>query len=139
MKFTDGFWHARPGVEALYAQEARDLAVERGADGRDELVAWAPTRVIAARGDTLNRPMLTVSLASPAEGVIRVRVEHHCGTPRDVGFEIAADDAYRAKIAVDDEGGVVDAGSLRARIRRGAPWDLTCEDAAGSTVTASGH
>lgn len=139
MKFTDGFWHARPGVDALYAQEARDLAIERGADGRDELVAWAPTRVIAARGDTLNRPMLTVSLASPAEGVIRVRVEHHCGTPRDVGFEIAADDAYRAKIAVDDEGGVVDAGSLRARIRRGAPWDLTFEDAAGSTVTASGH
>lgn len=139
MKFTDGFWHARPGVEALYAQEARDLAVERGADGRDELVAWAPTRVIAARGDTLNRPMLTVSLASPAEGVIRVRVEHHCGTPRDVGFEIAADDAYRAQIAVDDEGGVVDAGSLRARIRRGAPWDLTFEDAAGGTVTASGH
>lgn len=139
MKFTDGFWHARPGVEALYAQEARDLAIEPGADGRDELVAWAPTRVIAARGDTLNRPMLTVSLASPAEGVIRVRVEHHCGTPRDVGFEIAADGAYRAQIVVDDEGGVVDAGSLRAWIRRGAPWELTFEDAAGGTVTASRH
>ncbi|GAA1059281.1 alpha-xylosidase [Agromyces bracchium] len=139
MKFTDGFWHTRPGVEALYAQEARDLAVERGADGRDELVVWAPTRVIAARGDTLNRPMLTVSLASVAEGVIRVRVEHHCGTPRDVGFEIAADDAYRASLSVDAEGGVVDAGSLRARVRRGAPWELTFEDAAGAPLTASGH
>ncbi|WP_448809094.1 alpha-xylosidase [Agromyces bauzanensis] len=133
MKFTDGFWHARPGVEALYAQEVRDLAV----DG-DELVAWAPTRVIAGRGDTLNRPMLTVSLASPAEGVIRVRVEHHCGTPRDVGFEIEADDAYRSDIAIDDEGGVVDAGSLRARIRRGAPWELAFEHDGGS-YTTSGH
>ncbi|GAA1055223.1 alpha-xylosidase [Agromyces luteolus] len=139
MKFTDGFWHVRPGVEALYAQEARDLAVERGADGRDELVVWAPTRVIAARGDTLNRPMLTVSLASLAEGVIRVRVEHHCGTPRDVGFDLATDDAYRAAISVDDDGGVVDAGPLRARIRRGAPWELTFEDAAGSPLTTSGH
>jgi alpha-D-xyloside xylohydrolase len=139
MKFTDGFWHARPGVEALYAQEARDLAVELGADGRDELVAWAPTRVIAARGDTLNRPMLTVSLASPAEGVIRVRVEHHCGTPRDVGFEIEADGAHRAQVVVDDDAGVVDAGSLRARIRRGAPWELTFEDADGGAITTSGH
>ncbi|WP_353813369.1 alpha-xylosidase [Agromyces sp. SYSU T00266] len=139
MKFTDGFWHVRPGVEALYAQEARDLAVERGADGRDELVVWAPTRVITARGDTLNRPMLTVSLASVAEGVIRVRVEHHCGTPRDVGFEIATDDAYRAQLEIDDDGGEVDAGSLRARVRRGAPWELTFEDAAGTTLTSSGH
>ncbi|MBM7503934.1 alpha-xylosidase [Agromyces aurantiacus] len=138
MKFTDGFWHARPGVEALYAQEARDLAV-LGDEGGDELVVWAPTRVIAGRGDTLNRPMLTLSLASPAEGVIRVRVEHHCGTPRDVGFEIAADDTWRASVAADDEGGVVDAGSLRARIRRGAPWDLVFEDAAGEPVTSSGH
>lgn len=133
MKFTDGFWHTRPGVEALYAQEVRDLAV----DG-DELVAWAPTRVVAGRGDTLNRPMLTVSLASPAEGVIRVRVEHHCGTPRDVGFEIASDAAYRPVIEVDDEGGVVDAGSLRARLGRGAPWDLEFEHD-GGTYTTSGH
>lgn len=136
MKFTDGFWHVRPGVDALYAQEARDLAIE--GDG-DELVVWAPTRVIASRGDTLNRPMLTVSLASPAEGVIRVRVEHHCGTPRDVGFEIATDDAHRASITVDDDGGVVDAGSVRARIRRGAPWELTFEDASGAPLTSSGH
>lgn len=133
MKFTDGFWHTRPGVEALYAQEARDLAV----DG-DELVAWAPTRVIGTRGDTLNRPMLTVSLASPAEGVIRVRIEHHCGTPRDVGFGIGSDAAHRPVIAIDDEGGVVDAGSLRARIRRGAPWDLSFEHE-GATYTTSGH
>ena len=133
MKFTDGFWHARPGVEALYAQEVRGLAIEG-----DELVAWAPTRVIAGRGDTLNRPMLTVSLASPAEGVIRVRVEHHCGTPRDVGFEIAADAAHQPVLAVDDAEGVVDAGSLRARIRRGAPWELAFEHD-GGTVTTSGH
>ena len=38
MKFTDGFWHARPGVEALYAQEARPRD-RPGADGGDELVA----------------------------------------------------------------------------------------------------
>ena len=28
MKFTDGFWHVRPGVDALYAQEAYDIEVD---------------------------------------------------------------------------------------------------------------
>jgi alpha-D-xyloside xylohydrolase len=133
MKFTDGFWQVRPGVEAFYAQEAYDLAVEG-----DELVVAAPTKVIATRGDTLNRPMLTVSLSSPAEGVIRVRIEHHRGARRDPGFAIDADAAHRPALRVDEAGGVVDAGSLRARIRRGAPWELAFEHDDG-TYTTSGH
>jgi len=133
MKFTDGFWHVRPGVEALYAQDVRDLAVEG-----DELVAWASTRVVERRGDTLNRPMLTVSLASPAEGVIRVRVEHHRGRRRDPGFAIESNAAHRPVLSIDEAGGVVDAGSLRARIRRGAPWELAFEHDGGD-YTTSGH
>jgi len=134
MKFTDGFWQLRPGVDALYAQEARDLTAQEG-----ELTIWAPTRVIASRGDTLNRPLLTVSLTSPAEGVIRVRIEHHrgaAGTGRT--FAIDADPEHRAEARVDDEGGVLDAGTLRARIRRGAPWELSFEHDGGVYAT-SGH
>lgn len=132
MKFTDGFWLPRPGVDARYAQEAYALDVEGG-----ELVIEAPTRVIERRGDTLNRPLLTVSLASPAEGVIRVRVEHHRGARRDQGFEIATDAEHRAAIEVDESGGVLDAGALRARVVRGAPWNLSFEHD-GGTYTSSG-
>ena len=32
MKFTDGFWQLRPGVTALYAQEAYDICAEPTAD-----------------------------------------------------------------------------------------------------------
>ena len=43
-------------------------------------------------------------------------------------------------LAVDDEGGVVDAGSLRARIRRGAPWELRSRTThGGGRYTTSGH
>ena len=43
MKFTDGFWQLRPGVEALYAQEAYDVwQTDRTPDGPG-LVVTAPT------------------------------------------------------------------------------------------------
>ena len=80
MKFTDGFWHLRPGVSAIYAQEA--YTVE--ADG-DALVIAAPSRVIEKRGNVLNLPVLTVTLSSPAQGVVKVRMEHHTGGRRSPG------------------------------------------------------
>ena len=61
-----------------YAAEADDLSVRTGPSG-DQSVVHAPTKVIASRGDTLNRPLLTVVFDSPAEGVIRTRVSHHDG------------------------------------------------------------
>ncbi|MET0296389.1 MAG: alpha-xylosidase, partial [Microbacterium sp.] len=74
MKFTDGFWQLRPGVSALYAQEAYDIwQTDATADGPG-LVITAPTHVISKRGDTLNRPVLTTTLSSPMEGVVRVRI-----------------------------------------------------------------
>jgi alpha-D-xyloside xylohydrolase len=85
MKFTDGFWHPRPRVDARYAQEAYDL--ETGPDGRT-LVISGPTKTIATRGDTLNRTLLTITLSSPLQGVIAVRVDHHTGARRSKGFEL---------------------------------------------------
>ena len=74
MKFNDGFWNLRPGVSAVYAQEAYDVV----ADG-DSLVITAPTRRIEARGNVLNLPVLTTTLTPVADGVIKVRIEHHTG------------------------------------------------------------
>src|ERR1041384_4852911 len=76
MRFTDGFWQNRPGVEMLRAKEARSIETRASEQG-DEVIVIAPTKVIAARGDTLNRPVLTVTLSSPAPDVVTVRVEHH--------------------------------------------------------------
>ena len=70
MKFTDGYWQLRPGVTALYAQEAYDIErTDATADGPG-LVVTAPTAVIARRGDTLNRAVLTTTSASALLGVI---------------------------------------------------------------------
>ena len=82
MRFTDGFWLMRPGVEAHYARDAYDLVA---AD--EALVVTAPTKVIAGRGDTLNLPVLTVTVAPHLPGVVRVRIEHHTGGGAPLRFE----------------------------------------------------
>jgi len=139
MKFTDGFWQLRPGVAALYAQEAYDIwHAPDTADGPG-IVVTAPTAVIAKRGDVLNRPVLTTTLSSPAEGVIRVRIAHHTGGIWHGGFPVrGAGDGYVAAADIDEAGGVVDAGALTARVSAGAPWDLSFE-VDGRRVTGSGH
>lgn len=133
MKFTDGFWHTRPGVDALYAAEAYDIEQEG-----DELRISAPTKVIERRGDVLNRPLLTVRLSSPLDGVVRVRIEKATGAAPGPGFDLVGATDPGVSIDVTDAGGTLTTGDLTARIAKGAPWDLSFE-AGGRTLTSSGH
>lgn len=137
MKFTDGFWQLRPGVTALYAQEAYDIQETDAAPDGAGLVITAPTAVIARRGDTLNRPVLTVTLSSPLEGVVRVRVSHHVGRAWHGGFELPGAVAGAGAATVSADGGTLTTGALTARIAAGAPWALSFE-VDGTRVTGSG-
>ncbi|MDN4483270.1 alpha-xylosidase [Demequina lignilytica] len=133
MKFTDGFWLRRPGVTAHYAQETYDL----WADG-DALVAYAPTKRIVTRGDTLGGAALTVTLTSPLEGVVRVRIDHHQGAHRSPGFRMPGAVEGAGAVTADDAEGTLTSGRLTARITHGAPWALDFE-VDGVRVTGSGH
>jgi alpha-D-xyloside xylohydrolase len=132
VKFTDGFWQLRPGVDALYAQEAYQLVADA-----DRLTVVAPTKVIEQRGDTLNRPVLTVTLSSPLEGVIGVRIEHFAGAVAKAGFELVGAEAGHGVAVVDERGGSLTSGDLTARVEAGAPWSLTFESG-GRELTRSG-
>ncbi len=132
MKFTDGFWLRRPGVTAAYAAEAYDIV----ADG-DSLVVTAPTRPINERGNVLNLPVHTVTLTAAAEGVVKVRIEHHAGAHRSPGFEVAEERGH-GTAEVTDAGGTLVSGALKAVVAQGAPWDISFWD--GDTrLTGSGH
>ena len=132
MKFTDGFWQLRPGVTAAYAQEAYDIT----ADG-DALVVTAPSRRIETRGNVLSTPVLTCTISAAAEGVIKVRIEHHTGVAPSRGFEVN-EEPRAGRLAITDDEGSITAGRLSAVIKRGAPWDLSFWD--GNTrLTGSGH
>jgi alpha-D-xyloside xylohydrolase len=142
MKFTDGFWQVRPGVTPVYAAEAYDIDARQTPDG-DRLVVTAPTKVIASRGDTLNRPTLTVSLSSPMAGVVTVRVEHHRGRRPGSSFDLVGQEAGHGSATVADGVGTLTSGDLSAVVTPGAPWDLrfttTDPDGTRRVLTGSGH
>ncbi|WP_020075540.1 alpha-xylosidase [Cryocola sp. 340MFSha3.1] len=132
MKFTDGFWMLRDGVTPVYAQEAYDVVA-----GDGSITITAPAKVIERRGDTLNRPTLTVTLTSPLPGVVGVRVDHWQGTQPERGFDLNVEEGH-AHVSVDDEAGVLTSGGLTATVKRGAPWSLTFS-AGDRVLTSSGH
>src|SRR6478736_1972796 len=132
MKFTDGQWLLRPGVTAHYATEARSITSENG-----RLVIEAPVRAIRDRGDTLQGPLLTVTLSSPMRDVIRVRVEHFSGgLARGPHIPISPRGNVSPEIRESADFAIFKSGELAARIKR-KNWALTFE-AGGRVLTTSG-
>src|SRR5690625_2382394 len=132
MKFTDGYWQVLPGVQIL-----RPRFVESVADGGDHLMVYAATAPLSARGDTLNRPMITVRLDSPAEGIIGVRIEHFQGV-RDRGprFELNRAQAP-VQVHIGDDVASLTSGSLTARVRTEGSWQVEFVDETGRVLTSS--
>ncbi|MEV8565002.1 alpha-xylosidase [Streptomyces sp. NPDC051322] len=133
MKFTNGFWLMREGVHASYATEVRDLQV-----GADRVTAYAAVKRVAARGDTLNTPLITVECFSPAEGVIGVRATHHAGkSRRGPDFElVGADTTAAAGTRRDGSVTELTSGPLTMRLDTEGPWGLQFLDADGRRLTA---
>ncbi len=132
MKFTDGFWQVRPGVDALYGREAYDAWTEA-----DTIKITVPTKVIEGRGDTLNRPVLTVTLASPLPGIIGVTVEHHQGRRKELSFDLPGAESGHGQASVDDGVARLVSGDITAEVSLGAPWDLRFVDTATGRVLTS--
>ena len=147
MKFTNGYWMIRDGVDALYAREAYELAAEATTESLNVL---APTSVVRGRYDTLNLPTFNVDITTPAEGVIRVCAEHWQGATEYPGFPLNADEpGNRDYVTVqangngDGEVGVNGAdvtlttGGLTVKVVKGAPWNLTFIGEDGKVLTES--
>jgi alpha-D-xyloside xylohydrolase len=163
MKFTDGYWLMRDGVQASYATEIAEARVDD-----DRLTLYAAVRHIENRGHTLNSPLLTVECWSPAEGLIGIRSTHHAGSgaaERGPDFRLRADPPpgpggpsggppggtsqtesgggswgsapVRAAAKVTRDGSLLElaSGGLSLRVDTAAPWRLDFS-ADGRTLTS---
>ncbi|MEU3742569.1 alpha-xylosidase [Streptomyces sp. NPDC032198] len=133
MKFTDGFWLMRDGIEASYATEVRSVRADA-----DRFTAHAAIKRVERRGDTLNSPLLTVDCFSPAEGVIGVRTTHLAGK-RHPGPDFGLPGADTGVGQVRRDGDMIEltSGPLTARLDQAAPWALSFHDADGREMTSA--
>jgi alpha-D-xyloside xylohydrolase len=119
MRFTNGFWLLREGVRAYYGKTAH--RIDRTDSG---LTIYAPSKVIADRGDTLNIPLITTRLHSPMANIIGMKVTHHeggidCG-PR---FELSRD-ASTPQISQNGSHYSINNADLTAAITQGEAFHL---------------
>lgn len=147
MKFTNGYWMIRDGVDALYAREAYELAADATTESLNVL---APTSVVRGRYDTLNLPTFNVDITTPAEGVIRVCAEHWQGATEYPGFPLNADEPGNrdyvtvqangngdGEVGVNGAGVTLTTGGLTVKVVKGAPWNLTFIGEDGKVLTES--
>ena len=111
MKFTNGYWLLRDEMKAAYAVEYGSHRVY----GK-ELTMYLPCSHIVDRGSCLNIPLLTVTLSSPMDGVIKVSAVHHDGAVYNGPFaKIYTGDAH-VRIEENEEQLIYQTGSLKAVI-----------------------
>jgi alpha-D-xyloside xylohydrolase len=132
MKFTDGRWMLRPGVQAFHPVEVLDVET-----GEGTLTVRATVVPVRHRGDLLKGPMITLTLSAPAPDVIAVNITHLTGqVHRPPAFALEAENTGTARSFREDEWAVLTSGALTARVRTGGGWRLEFL-AGGRVLTAS--
>lgn len=118
MKFTDGYWLLRKGVKAAYPAQLHEVEI-----AGDSFTAYAPTKAIAHRGDTLNGTMLSVKFSSPMPDVIRVSLAHWSGVAQKLPkFELFEGPEMGVTIANDDGATTLTSGQLSVRVPQAGSW-----------------
>jgi alpha-D-xyloside xylohydrolase len=121
MKFSDGIWRMRDGVQPYWAARVARHYVERG-----ELVL----RCVHKSDPThnLNNYGMTVRLSSPMPGVVRVRVSHLTGRKRrGPTFEVPPDREDGVSVREDEKSIICDVGGLSVRVGK-RPFSLSFFD-----------
>ncbi|MCL2128214.1 MAG: alpha-xylosidase [Treponema sp.] len=124
MKFTDGYWLTREGVEGHFAACAYETEKQRCQNQKDELVVYAPEKPVRHRGDTLNAQLLTVRYSGPMKNVIKVRISHfEGGEDRGPGFQLENDASFRPKVRITEKEAVLESGELSVTVDVNNDWN----------------
>ena len=122
MKFTNGYWMIREGIEAHYASQVYDCTKTD-----KELIVYTPDKPVITRGDTLNRMLLTVRYSSPMRNIIRVKLSHFEGAYNPgPHFTLYEDSDFNPEIIIEkNEKAVLKSGELSVHISLNSLWDVS--------------
>lgn len=113
MKFTNGFWLKRQGVDIFPSIQVRDV------EATDESVTVyaAPMRV-TDRGQTLGGPLMTIRFSSPLPDILRVEGWHFAGgTQKEPAFSFQ-NQHIKLEKTVTDNTIEIRSGKLTAKIQK---------------------
>lgn len=88
MKFDEGVWDPREGIDVKNAIEvfsysthhdASSTSIKNEPDAEPHVRAICTTKHIRQRGDMINHPTITVTVTSPAAGIIGIEAVHFQG------------------------------------------------------------
>ncbi|CAK5279557.1 unnamed protein product [Mycena citricolor] len=121
MRFNDGFWLLRNGVKPYYGMQ---VTQSKEIDGAAQLVV--ATKPIRHRGDTLGGPLLTVTVHSPTEGVIGVKIDHFVHIKPTPEITLFPDDpaVLNSSLKSTESGYTLTTGGLTAEITNN-PYSIT--------------
>ena len=131
MKFTEGYWLLSERTNGQFASQAyRIEAIENG------LRVVAPTSPVLSRGDTLNRPTITIEFLAVSPEVISVRAWHYEGyRTGEARFE-KKETTCDAVVTITENEAVLDAGRVSVHVDR-KNWGYSFW-ADGKLLTSSG-
>jgi alpha-D-xyloside xylohydrolase len=134
MKFTDGYWHVRAGMNLLYPIEIRDIQTDS-----DSLTVYASCKKIQHKGDTLNTALLTVKYSSPMPDVICVEYVHHDGQDSQ-GPEFPLYSSSRVDVKIDngEQAASLSSGKLSVIVHKNDGWNIDYVYN-GKRLTGSGY
>ncbi|KAG8628005.1 hypothetical protein KVT40_003878 [Elsinoe batatas] len=118
MKFRDGMWLPAVDKHVEYAEEVYEALPS---PDNHSLSLLCPTRQIHSRGDSLNRPTITVDLEAIADGIISVTATHwHGALDKGPHCDLfpGGKPEVQARIETTDAATVLHAGDVRAEVSR---------------------
>lgn len=120
MKFTDGYWVVKKGIEPLYATEYFSHTF----DG-EKLTVYAPGKHISDRGACLNLGMLTIELSSPMENIIKVKISHFDGAEERYPYVRTAKNKVAVSVEETEDTLTFISGETRVVVNKNAnAWQI---------------
>ncbi|KAG4429961.1 hypothetical protein IFR05_014556 [Cadophora sp. M221] len=117
MKFTNGVWFDRENTKIYNAVEVGHITHPSSS----EIRALCTTRHVRDRGDTLNKPTITVALSSPSPGIIACTATHFRGVvdrtpPIDYFPDSKPSNTESPRVHVDPTNVSLVSGDLKAEL-----------------------
>jgi alpha-D-xyloside xylohydrolase len=136
MKFTHGIWFDKEDVAIYNATEVNRISHPKPG----EIQALCTTRPVKSRGDTLNKPTITVNLSAQSPNIIRGEAWHfRAASNNDPRFELfpdgEADSAWQPKCS---DNTVESGGVIATMNKEPASFAIDYQDGNGKALTRLG-